>query len=122
MSRSFKVCEFLSGAAPAGWVSTAGVCLVSFRLEVFGCFGRGEEEWAYEHLCDGWEGTGGGVGYGKAVVVDFSERRKNKGEVKKELIGGWLVMWRKWTMKKGIAGRCDNIVMNDSIVSIGMGE
>lgn len=66
MARSFKVCESLSGAAPAGWVAAAGVLLVGFGFKVFGCFGRGEEEWAYEHLGDGGESSGGGVGYGEA--------------------------------------------------------
>lgn len=66
MARSFKVCESLSGAAPAGWVAAAGILLVGFGFEVFGCFGRGEEEWAYEHLGDGGKSSGGGVGYGEA--------------------------------------------------------
>lgn len=72
MARSFKVCEFLSGAAPAGWVAAAGVLLVRFGFEVFGCFRRGEEEWAYEHLGDGGESSGCGVGDGEAVWREVS--------------------------------------------------
>lgn len=68
MARSFKVCEFLSRAAPAGRIATAELLLVGFGLEVFGCLRRGEE-WAYEHWGIGGEGTGGGARYGEAVVA-----------------------------------------------------
>lgn len=47
MSRSFKGFEFLSGAAPAGWIATAGVYLVSIGIEIFGRFGGGKKLWAY---------------------------------------------------------------------------
>lgn len=69
MAGSFKVCESLSGAAPTGWVAAAGILLVRFGFEVFGCFARGEEEWAYEHLSDGGQSSGGGIRYGEAGWV-----------------------------------------------------
>lgn len=72
MAGSFKVCEPLSGAAPTGWVAAAGILLVRFRFEVIGCFARGEEEWAYEHLSDG-ESSGGGVGYGEAGLGECED-------------------------------------------------
>lgn len=37
---------------------------------------------------DGGEGAGGGVGYGEAVVVDFSGRRQKKGDGKKIIADG----------------------------------
>ena len=104
MTRSFKVCESLSGAAPAGWVASPRVLLIAFGFEVFGCFGRGEEEWAYEHLGNGGQSSWGRVGYGEASWYEVSggeeeeegeERKWNRKNSCKE----WIVEGRRREME-----------------------
>ena len=91
MTRSFKVCESLSGAAPAGWVASPRVLLIALGSEVFGCFGRGEEQWAYEHLGNGGQSSWGRVGYGEASWCEVSggEDEEEKEEWKRNIKNSW---------------------------------